>query len=691
MCISTIIEELCSVEWDIVPTEGMEEQAVESEMAHIKSFFMNPNTNNESFEDVFIKMPMRDLLEVNTGLLNKVYNLKQDMVEIVARDAATFTKSPDIHGMFTDRVDVLTPKHIVNNIGEVINDFQQIPTQLVTELAAYYQYGWIAGPVPVPFGKREIVWMQGMQRTDDHYGYSAVMLLNKSLQTLIYYIESDLDYFNNNNIPKGIIGLDGGDADDLEAFKTQWNDIQTTKDEFGNYKKIMHRIPILTYSPKFERIEFTSNEMQIIEKQKWWTKMVWASFGVTATELGYSEDAQGMANQIVQSKVFRKKAINPKLRMMENRYNADIVSEFGYVGYSKDSKIEVPKYKFKFMVFDVDEERNKYELFELQTKSAIKTINEIRTQEGLDEVEWGDKPPREWQQADNNNFFGDNPFNPGNSRNADNDGQQSQDYDDKQKNAQNTKKNANKEPDIDKKKSKKSRSVESDYNKALLQFLKDNENNIKDLISKEVKPDIIKQIKSEKKALDDLIKQLAGILTVDVLKKVTEDFVRTQFLEGWDQAEKEIDRNFIPDESAIKFISDYTFDNVKGMTDDIANKLKGELSRGLMEGEGINELKARVSKVFDVGEVRAEMISRTEATRSQNAGRFIAYKTSGEKGKRKYDAHIDNRTSPLCRRLDGQIVDFDKPFKDPNGEWEGFYPPAHVNCRSSWVFIPDED
>ena len=88
MCISTILEELCAVEWDIIPTEGMEDQAVESEIMHIKNFFMNPNTNRESFEDVFIKMPMRDVLEVNTGVLNKVYNLREDMVEVVARDAA---------------------------------------------------------------------------------------------------------------------------------------------------------------------------------------------------------------------------------------------------------------------------------------------------------------------------------------------------------------------------------------------------------------------------------------------------------------------------------------------------------------------------------------------------------------------------------------------------------------------------
>lgn len=457
MCIDTILKGVCAVEWDIIPVKGMEDQADEEEIAHIKNFFENPNTNRESFEDVFIKMPVRDILEINTGVLNKVYSLSQNMVEIVARDAATFTKSPDIHGMFTDRVDILTPKHITTNPNEVINAFRDIPTHLVTEQAAYYQYGWIAGPVPVPFGKREIIWLQSMRRTDDHYGYSAVQLLEKSLQMLVYHVESDLEYFNNNNIPKGIIGLDGGDADDIKSFKEQWTAMQIKKDEVGNYKKMMHRVPILSYSPKFERIEFSSNEMQLIEKQKWYTKMVWACFGVTSTELGYTEDAKGSANQIVQSKVFKKKAINPLLRMLETRYNSDIISEFEYIGHIKTKKgkrIEVPKYQFKFKTFDVDEERNKYELYKLQTESGIRTINEVRNDEGLEEVEWGDKAPREWQQSENNNFFGNNTDNPDlNDSDGSKKDKKPKDYDDKERDAQDTKLRT-KEPGINQNKKK---------------------------------------------------------------------------------------------------------------------------------------------------------------------------------------------------------------------------------------------
>jgi len=49
---------------------------------------------------------------------------------------------------------------------------QNIFNPTVREQAAYYQYGWVSGPIPVPYGKKEIVWMERMKRTDDHYGKS---------------------------------------------------------------------------------------------------------------------------------------------------------------------------------------------------------------------------------------------------------------------------------------------------------------------------------------------------------------------------------------------------------------------------------------------------------------------------------------------------------------------------------------
>ena len=772
MCIKTIINELASIEWDIIPNDGMEEQADEAEMEHIKNFFLNPNTNVESFEEVFIRMPVRDILEVNSGVLNKVYNMKEELVEVVARDGATFTKNPDIHGMYTNREDIIMPNRIVDDsVGaEYLNPYTEITATSSREKAAYFQYGWIAGPIPVPFGKREIIWIEQMKRTDDHYGYSPVQTLAKSLQMLVYMIESDLEYYNDNNVPKGIIGLDESDADEIQAFKDQWFETQRKKDEFGSWKKIMNKVPIVNKSPTFQRIEFSSSEMQVIEKQKWYTKMVWASFGVTATELGYTEDAAGAANQIVQSKVFRKKAINPMLRNLEANFNMGIISEFGYNGFlttKGGKKIEKPKYVFKFKKFDVDEEKSKYELYKLQTESGLRTINEVRKDEGMEDLEWGNDAPKDWMQSENNwNMGGMGQPNEDNMRNQEESyGEREESAEEPAKPREDTKslrgppEKPTEDPDAeededededeekskgpgghvpdetgphgrgegpgkgradgsgieedDKETKKKTKIKAQDQSnplilkegerptsyqrmqKAIKYLMSENEKAIIKTLEIELKPSMMTQIKTqllvkEEKGLNEIIAKIKSFLGIGALKQISDVIIKNNYMNGWDEAEKALNLNITPDQNAIDYIQKYTYENIKGMNDDIAGKLRQVFQRGFMNGSGVEDMKGEVNKVFDVGNNRAEAIARTESNRAANIGRLQGYQKSGVKGTKVYNAHIDNRTSPLCKRLDGQEKEMDEPFEDPKGEWTGMVPPAHVNCRSSWTFKIDD-
>ena len=687
MCIDTIIKEITSIGWDIVPNEGMEELADDTEIEQIRNFFLNPNTNKETFQQVFIEMPVRDILEVNTAVLNKIYNLKGELVEVVARDGATFTVNPDIHGMFTNRDDIILPNKIVTDT-DFINPYTEITATDSRERAAYFQYGWIAGPMPIPFGKKEIIWIQGMKRTDDHYGYSPIQILSKNLQMLLYMIESDLEYYNDNNVPKGIIGLEESDADEIQAFKEQWFQAQRARDEFGNWKKMMHKVPIVNKVPVFQRIEFSSTEMQVIEKQEWYTKMVWASFGVTPTELGYTQDASGAANQIVQSKVFKKKAINPLLRKLESAYNHDIIPEFGFTGKIKTKSgktIERQKYKFVFKTFDIDDETAKYNLYKLQTENGLKTINEIRKAEGLPELEWGDSPPREWQQSDTTMMF--NGF-PGVREPA-----EDEDYPDMQENALNPRKP---QEDVEDKaqdpqdnplniKEGEDWSGSDKLEKALKYANSEQKKQIEELLKNELGN---KPIQSEA-MLNRILDRIAEILGVNELQSVVFKAIKDNYFKGWEEAEKQLNMNIIPDNNAIDFINNYTFDNIKDVNADIANKLKGVFSRAFMNGESPAKIKEEINKVFDVGNTRIEAITRTESNRAANFGRLHGFQKSGIKGKKVYSAHLDHRTSALCKRLNGQKVDLNEDFVDPKGEWSGPVPPAHVNCRSSWIFEPE--
>jgi SPP1 gp7 family putative phage head morphogenesis protein len=685
MCTTAIIDEVCSVEWEIVAEDraGNEVPGKEKDIERIQEFFYNPNTNKESWE-MIVRMMLPDLLELNSGIMVKVFNMFGEMVEIVARDGMAFTKNPDPYGMYTNRADLILMRNILGE-GETQTqqmDYPAIQAEMdavdAEQEGAYFQYGFNTGARPIPFGRREIVWFEKKVRTDNLYGRSSMEILAKTVQTLIYAVESQLEYFNDNQIPPGVLGFDGLSSDDLKAFGQQWIQQQKVQDSLGNWKRATHRLPMVNKTPKFERLGFTNQELELIESQKWWSKLVWGAFGITATELGFTEDAKGSANQIVQTSIAKKRIIYPLLRLIEYHVNTEIIPEFGVEGV-----------RYKYKIFDVDEEVKKWGLYKLQTESDLKTINEVRNSEGLEDVEWGDKNVGERSPQTGTNI------NVGDPR--------QQDSDKINRDSQNTrdkmtgKPKGNKLGDIKKATTTDSPTVlipgeeiapsEKKLKKQIIDLLQINKDKVFEVLEEQGKPEQLLQIKG----IDDIPGIIKSIFSIFTFKKVVDEVIKFQFNFGWDKSEKQIDQNVPMNNKAVEFLQDHTFENIKDMTKEVANDLKAELSRGIINGEGITKLKARVTKVFDVGKNRAEMIARTETNRAENNGKLLAMKNSGLEMKKQWLTHEDDRTSDICKRLDGQTVDLDSDFVDGKTGWSGQSPPSHVNCRSTMLFVEVEE
>ena len=188
-----------------------------------------------------------------------------------------------------------------------------------------------------------------------------------------------------------------------------------------------------------------------------------------------------------------------------------------------------------------------------------------------------------------------------------------------------------------------------------------------------------------KNVVNDLINKFVNLLKVNVMGDTVNKTIKEGYQEGIDEAEKQFDMNFMSDNQKLTFLEKYTFDNIKGMNDDMADKLRKQLSQALINNESITQIKKRVRSVMDVAEVRASMIARTEYNRAQNQGHLDGARQSGLTLKKKWDAHLDKRTSTVCRDLDGQTIPLDSKFK-----WKGEVfdaPPAHPNCRSTLQFI----
>lgn len=680
MAINTVIDEVIAVPWDIVPKEDETEDnpVTDAHKLQIKTFFDNPNTNKESFNYIQ-RIILRDLLELDSGIIVKEFNVAEQMVEIRAVDSAGFLKNPDPFGKILNRDDLITEDFVNINMqginaagkldGQIDNAQQEnlvrpggLSVADASLRAAYFQFGYLSTARPVPFGKRELVWIEKNPVPYDQYGRSPIENLVDILQTLVYSITYNLEYFEDNNVPKGFIQLAGASKSDLEDFQNRWNDIQLKRDvPSGRIRKIFHRVPI-TNSPnaEFKRVQFSAQEMELISSQKWFSNLVWMMLGVTPSEMGFTESSN-RATEIAQSRVFKRRAVLPLLKILEYYYNKEIVSEFGF-----------DDVEFKFNTFDVETETTKYDLYKIQVNTKIKTINEIRREEGLPEVAWGDAPQM-------------TSLNPVQQFNPDKENEQNESNDIRRDNDQ------------------KAFTVgatlgnvtlgEHELISKFMKLLKITEANVLAMIKQEAKKDRLTQIKM--KSLDDIGRRIEDNFDFDAMRNDIMKSVEAMFNKGWEKSEDQLEKadpqptfhqRARANQEQIKFIQKMTFDNIKGVSDDFKNKIKQELRRAIIDGHGVGRVIESIKGVFDVAETRVAAIVRTELNRSANQGSLQSMKNSGIVKTKTWLAALDDRTSPLCRRLDKKTVGINENFKDSptDGSWDA--PPSHVNCRSTLLY-----
>lgn len=776
MALTTIIDNVAAVDWEVIPEEGygikgVDDQGPEKEkykgfvdpekLQHISDFLRNPNSNDETFEEVFIERSVRDMWEIGSGTIVKVFNKKGQLVELVARDAATFTKNPDIQGMYTDREGVLGVRsNIVHDQNTAMNPWTDISPAEAREKAAYFQYGWNSGPMPIPFGRREIVWLEKKLRTYDLYPLSPVEILRQSLQTLIYSIESDLEYYTKNNMTKGILGLENTSSQEIEAFKQQWNQQIYEQDELGQFKRKQYTMPILNSVPHFTRLEFSSQEMEVIEKQRWYSKMVWAEFGVTPTELGYTEDSAGQGNQIVQSRVFRKKAVNPTLSIIQQKINREIIPEFGYENI-----------KFRFKTFDIDEKKNEAELNKILIETGQKTVNEVRKEDGRMPVEWGDLPPSQWKEAqvqqpqkksittkailseeertppkiaqenakkvlrwreehgDEVEAMTDEGWE--RARQLADGGPLDIDTIKKMSQFQRHKDNSELSEEYEgepwrdngyvawlgwggdegmkwaektvqkyeeRKKENKALTTDTAFNiregeepakfisRRVKDILSEFENRIKERLEKEMRT---QNVLSDIKSANEVANNVDRYIDDEEMKRIVKESIRRVFEESHNQQSQDLQGVERPNSEMVDFLSNYAFNNIKDMNEELANDLRAELHRGILNGEGVGRMKKRVSNIFGNYRNRAETIARTESNQAAQFGKMNAVQQSEPNAKKYIIITDDNRTTRVSREMDKKYgtpekaipINEDFVVKVDGKEYRGKAPPFMPNDR----------
>lgn len=110
----------------------------------------------------------------------------------------------------------------------------------------------------------------------------------------------------------------------------------------------------------------------------------------------------------------------------------------------------------------------------------------------------------------------------------------------------------------------------------------------------------------------------------------------------------------------------------------LANTLQSEITRTLIAKEGTVALAARLASRFDVSFSNARRLAETETAYVQETARMDAWQRLNV-SKYQLVATLDNRTSPICREMDGKI------FARVDAKPGVTMPPFHCYCRTTTV------
>lgn len=390
--IRTLKDEASTAKWEIkVKKEYADEGlkgAFDENIKNVSGWFYNPNGNEESFGDI-VGQWVQDLCEVDAAVGVKVFNGKEQFSQLFARDGGSFLKNPNIYGYLGERSEFVLPLGNYGVDALTMPDKIKVYGAQYSESAAYFQYGWTGNALPVPFGRREIIYICANPRSDSIYGRSPIEILQDILLTLIYGAQYNMDYYINGNTPDGLINLVGADVETAKAFQDRMRDKFKQDDpSLGFNRRVGHRYPVWG-GPQVNFIPFqlSSKDMEVIEQQKWFTKLVWSAFGVTPDQMGYTEDSNKAVSQ-TQTGVYKKKALKPMLKKIEYAINTQIMPELDPTG----------KLEFAFEDYDIDEELKKMTLYKMQIDAGIKTAEMVAEEEGIDITKLKEQKAEQQQQ-----------------------------------------------------------------------------------------------------------------------------------------------------------------------------------------------------------------------------------------------------------------------------------------------------
>ncbi len=342
ICINVIKKEVSQSDYEFVDKAG-QPVSDKSKLSQLEELFDNVNSNGENIR-VFWDKVLEDLLVLDAGVFEKVFNAKGELVEMCVIDGATI-------------------RPVYNAYGEMEPN------------RAYVQV--IDGKVTAEFKINEIVYMmQSPQNDIRHFGYgmspieSVLLSVQASLQADLYNSQT----FTKDNIPPGVMDLGDMSGSEARAFIAEWEAsvIQNTQKLKFVWGAGKNGSPIKN---RYFPLQQNNKDMQYMEYTQWLSKIKLSVYGLTSMDANLTQDINRSTSN-TQHKISQSRGVMAVKRLLEEYINREIIQPMG---------IEDVDFRFS-RITNLDEKKTQADIDKIYLDAGVVAPSFIADREGFDEI-----------------------------------------------------------------------------------------------------------------------------------------------------------------------------------------------------------------------------------------------------------------------------------------------------------------
>ena len=351
-----IIDSIATSDWDIVPDKDMVKEGEEVDNSDAVKFFKSKDWE-ESFETV-LRGVIADILLYDCGVVVVMfpefcYDENKTLIKtgvaplsLRARDGRSFIKQ-------------------VDKFGKIIK---------------YWQYSFLhTATKPVEFDFEEIIYMQERPSTRSPYGTSKLEVV-KNVADLMMAVQVGHRAENENALQIGgiITHNDVTDEAKLRRYSAMYN--STLKGEH-NKKRWLTTGGNVTVQP----INASVADDSWIPGSEFYQQQILAIFKVPKTVLGITSSDTNRATAFAQSANFKRFGVATMMTLIDGIFTREIVKK-----YFNEKLI------FRFVrEVDLTDEAIRADIDAKNVATGVRTVNELRARDGLDEIEESESEPAE--------------------------------------------------------------------------------------------------------------------------------------------------------------------------------------------------------------------------------------------------------------------------------------------------------